>query len=37
LSLTANRGRTVPISFLANEDNGSFTSFVIDDLSVVTE
>jgi hypothetical protein len=35
--LSAYRGQTIRIHFVATEDNGSMTSFVLDDFRIVTE
>lgn len=37
LNLTDFRGQTVRIEFLAKEDNGSLTSFVLDDISLIVQ
>ncbi len=37
IDLTAYRGRTIRIYFVAKEDNGSLTSFVLDDFQLSTE
>ena len=37
LDLSQFRGRTVRIEFVGREDNGSVTSFVIDDVSIIVE
>jgi hypothetical protein len=36
-SLTDFRGQTIRIDFLAREDNGSVTSFVIDDVTLIVQ